>query len=141
MGRYLEIYIIHNIHSCFIGSLMRAINNKAFVGLRSCDNVQTETSIFAYMQAGQGFKYKELVCPAGLSSWSVQLVCPVGLSSWSVQLVCPAGLFSWSVQLIGLAGPSSWSVQLVYIQSCNVAILVYCQNLPKVAISCDNVQT
>ena len=32
------------------------------------------------MRTGQGFKYRELVRPAGPSSWSVQLVRPAGLS-------------------------------------------------------------
>ena len=34
-------------------------------------------------RTGQGFKWKELVCPAALSSWSVQLARPAGPSSWS----------------------------------------------------------
>ena len=34
----------------------------AFVGLGSCDNIKTERSIFEY-----GFKYRELVLPAGLA--------------------------------------------------------------------------
>ena len=45
---------------------------------------------YSNMQTDQGFKYKELVHPAGLSSLSVQLVRPAGPSSWSVQLVCLA---------------------------------------------------
>ena len=40
--------------------------NKAFVGLRSCDNVKKGHS--SNMWTGQGFKYRELVRPAGLSS-------------------------------------------------------------------------
>ena len=43
------------------------------------------------MQTGQGFKYKEMDCPAGPSSGSVLLVRPAYRSSWSVQLVHPAG--------------------------------------------------
>ena len=46
------------------------------------------------MQSSQGFKWKELVRPAGLSSWSVQLVHQAGPSSWFFQLGCPAGLSS-----------------------------------------------
>ena len=63
--------------------------NKALVGIGSCDNVQTETSIFN-MQTGQGFKYKELVRPAGLSSWSVQLVRPAGTmwQCYNVAIIC-----------------------------------------------------
>ena len=36
------------------------LENKAFVGLRSCDNVQTETSIFKYAN------WSSMVLPAGL---------------------------------------------------------------------------
>ena len=36
------------------------------------------------MGTGQGFKYRELVCPANQSSWSAQLVNPAGPFSWSV---------------------------------------------------------
>ena len=46
------------------------------------------------IQTGQGFKYRELVHPAGLSSWSIQLVNLAGLSSWFIQPVRPAGLSS-----------------------------------------------
>ena len=79
-----------------------------------------------------GFKWKELVRPYGLSSWSVQLVRP----ALSIQLVHPAGPSSWSVQLVCPAGPSRWSVQLgcpaglfsrpAMLQSCNVAMLQCC---------------
>ena len=41
--------------------------NKAFVGLGSCDNVQTERSIFEYVNWPKLLK-KELVCLAGPSS-------------------------------------------------------------------------
>ena len=51
----------------------------------------------SHMQTGQGFKYRELICQAGPSSWSTQLVRPAGLSSWSIQLVLPAGVSSWFV--------------------------------------------
>ena len=71
------------------------IKNKAFVGLRSCDNVQTERSIFEY------------------ANWQRLQVKRTGLSSWFVQLVRPADPFSWSVQLVRSAGPSRWYVQLV----------------------------
>ena len=66
--------------------------NKAFVGLRSCNYVQTERSIFKYAN------WPRLqVKRTGPSSWSVQLVRPAGPSSWSVQLVCLEDPFSWSV--------------------------------------------
>ena len=62
------------------------LKNKAFVGLGSRDNVQTEMPIFKYANC-QGFKYKELVRPAGLSIWFVQLVHQAGPSGWSVYKV------------------------------------------------------
>ena len=65
---------------------IRFLNNKAFVGLGSRDNVQTEMSIFKYANC-QGFKYKELIRPAGLPIWFVQLVHQAGPSSWSVYKV------------------------------------------------------
>ena len=74
--------------------------NKAFVGLGSCDNVQTERKIFEYANWP-----RPQIKRAGPSSW-----CP---SSWSLQLVCPAGSSSWFVQLVRPAGSSSWFVQLV----------------------------
>ena len=55
------------------------ISNKAFVGLKSCDNVQTETKIFEY------------------ANWPRLQIKRTGPSSWSVQLVHPAGPISWSV--------------------------------------------
>ena len=72
--------------------------NKAFVGLGSCDNVQTERKIFEYAnwprlyikRTGPSSWFYQLVRPNSPSSWSVQLVRPAGPSSWSVQLVCPA---------------------------------------------------
>ena len=66
--------------------------NKAFVGLGSCDNVQTERKIFEY------------------ANWPRLQIKRAGPSSWSVQLVCAAVLSSWSVQLVCLAVPSSWSI-------------------------------
>ena len=63
--------------------------NKAFVGLGSCDNVQTERKIFEYANWPR-LQIKR----TGPSSWSVQLVRPAGPSSWSIQLVCPAALSS-----------------------------------------------
>merc|ERR1719317_1521788 len=50
--------------------------NKAFVGLGSCDNVQTERIIFEYANWPR-LQLKR----TGQSSWSVQLVCPAGPSS------------------------------------------------------------
>ena len=46
---------------------------------------------FSNMQTGQGFKYTELVRPAGTSNWYVQLGRPSGPTFWSVQLVRQAG--------------------------------------------------
>ena len=46
--------------------------NKAFVGLRSCDKVQTESQSLN-MPTGQSFKNRELVRLADLSSWSVKV--------------------------------------------------------------------
>ena len=60
------------------------------------------------MRTGQGFKYRELVHPAGPSSWSIQLVRSAGRSSCPVQLVCLADPFSSSVQLINLADLCFW---------------------------------
>jgi len=69
-------------------NIITGINlNKAFVGLGSCDNVQTETSIFEYAN-WPSLQIKR----TGPYSWSVQLIFPAGLSSWSIQLVCPTGL-------------------------------------------------
>ena len=65
--------------------------NKAFIGLGSCDNVQTERSIFEYANWSRLY-----IKRTGLSSWSVQLVRLAGPSSWSVKLVRPAGTSSWS---------------------------------------------
>ena len=42
--------------------------NKAFVGLGGCDNVQTERKIFEYAN------WPNKIKRTGLSSWSVQLV-------------------------------------------------------------------
>ena len=70
------------------------LQNKGIVRLGSCNNVQTERSIFEYAKASN----KE--------NWSVQLVHSAGPFSWSVQLVRPAGLSSWSVQLVRPAGPT-----------------------------------
>ena len=78
--------------------------NKAFVGLRSCDNVQTERKIFKYANWPR-LQIKR----TGLSSWSVQLVRPAGPSSWSVKLVRLAGHLSCYLKLILLAGSFSWS--------------------------------
>ena len=47
--------------------------NKAFVGLGSCDNVQTKRSIFKYANWLR-LKYRELVHPAGLSNSPVKLI-------------------------------------------------------------------
>ena len=56
--------------------------NKAFVGLGSCDNVQTKRSFFKYAKWPRlQIKRTGLVSPADLSSWSIQLVHPAGLSS------------------------------------------------------------
>ena len=71
--------------------------NKAFVGLGSCDNVQTERKIFEY------------------ASWPRLQIKRTGPSSLCVQLVCPAGIFSWSVQLVRSAGPPSWSDQQTHL--------------------------
>ena len=68
------------------------------------------------MQTGQGFKYKELVRPAGPSSWFVHLVCPAGPFSWSVQLVRPAGPSSWSVQLVRPAGLTSRPIYTLHLK-------------------------
>ena len=46
--------------------------NKAFIGLGSCDNIQTERSIFEY------------------ANWPRLEVKRTGPSSWSFQLICPA---------------------------------------------------
>merc|ERR1712013_534791 len=78
-----------------------------FVGLGSCDNVQTETLIFKYANC-PNLKIER----TGPSSWSVQLVCSAGPSSRSIHLVCPAGPSSWAVQLVCPAGLSSRSIQL-----------------------------
>ena len=48
------------------------ITKQGFVGLSSCDYVQTETSIFEY------------------ANWSVQLVHTAGLLSWSIQPFSPS---------------------------------------------------
>ena len=64
---------------------LQKIENKAFVGLGSCDNVQTERSIFEY------------------ANWPRLQVKRTGPSSWFVQLVRPADPSSWSVQLVWLA--------------------------------------
>ena len=69
---------------------VKKIKNKAFVRLGSCDNIQTERSIFEY------------------ANWPRLQVKRTGPSSWSVQLVRPPGLSSWSIQLVHLAGLSSW---------------------------------
>ena len=61
--------------------------NKAFVGLRNCDNVKTERSIFEY------------------AKWPRLQIKRSGPSSWSVHLVCQAGPSSWSIQLVRLADP------------------------------------
>ena len=85
---------------------------KAFVGLGSCDNVQTERKIFKYANWPR-LQIKKLVCPAGPSSWSVQLV-------------RPAGPYSWFIQLIHIAEPSSWFVLQVLQIAC-VVNCMYCK--------------
>ena len=87
------------------------------------------------MQTGQGFKYKELVRPAGPSGWSVRLVRPAGTSGWYIRLVRSAGMSGWHVRLVRLAGSSGWYIQLVCIQ-----VGLNLLKSPKVAISCYNVQ-
>ena len=59
--------------------------NKAFVGLRSCDNKNWKVNLRRCELAKASSKEN------GLSSWFVQLVRPAGPSSRSVQQVCPAG--------------------------------------------------
>ena len=63
--------------------------NNTFIRLGSCDNIQTERSIFEDI------------------NWPMLQVLRTDPSSLSVQLVCPAGSSSWSVQLVRSAGPSS----------------------------------
>merc|ERR1712081_165439 len=93
-----------------------SLKNKAFVGLGSCDNVQTERKIFEYAN-WPWLQIKR----TGLSIWSIQLVRLAGPSSWSVQLVRPAGPSSWSVQLVRPAGLSSCpSVPVHVLQSAHV---------------------
>merc|ERR1712081_136047 len=87
--------------------------NKAFVGLGSCDNVQTERIIFEYANWPR-IQIKR----TGLSSWSIQLVRPAGTSSWSVQLVRPAGPSSWFVQLVRPAGPNSRPIYTLHLTHC-----------------------
>ena len=73
------------------------VKNKAFVGLGSCDNLQTKRSIFEYANWPR-LQIKR----TGPSSWSVQLVCLASLSSGSVQLVRPAGLTSRPIYTLHL---------------------------------------
>ena len=54
--------------------------NKAFAGLGSCDNAQTERSIFEYAN----WPWLQIKRTAGPSSWSVQVVRQAGPYSWSV---------------------------------------------------------
>ena len=84
--------------------------NKAFVGLGSCDNEQTERKIFEYANLPR-LQIKR----TGPSSWSVQLVCSPGLLSWSIQLVRPASLSSWSVQLVHPTGLTSRPIYTFYL--------------------------
>ena len=114
--------------------------NKDFVGLRSCNNAQTERLIFKYANwprlqikwTGPSRWSIQLVRPAGRSSRSLQLVHPAGQSSWSVQLVSPASQSSWWVQLVSPAGLSSRPAKLqccngAKLQSCKVAKLKCCK--------------
>merc|ERR1712121_510240 len=90
--------------------MAHTVKNKAFVGLGSCDNVQTERDIFEYANWPR-LQIKR----TGLSSCSIQLVRPAGPSSWSVQLVRPAGPSSWSVQLVHPAGPTSRPIYTLHL--------------------------
>merc|ERR1712013_237358 len=94
-----------------------------FVGLGSCDNVQTETLIFKYANC-PNLKIER----TGPSSWSVQLVCSAGPSSRSIHLVCPAGPSSWSVQPVHSAGQTS---KLHVLQSAHVAKSRCCKGQKK----------
>ena len=80
--------------------------SKVFIRLRSCNNFQTERSIFEY-----GNWPRLQIKKTGPSSSSVQLVRPARLSSWYVQLVCLADLQCCNVAKL---------------QRCNVAMLQSC---------------
>ena len=95
--------------------------NKAFVGLGSCDNVQTKRKIFEYANWPR-LKIKR----TGPSSCSVQLVRSAGPSSWSVQLIRSACLSSWSVKLVWLADLFSWSVKLIHLAELSCLLCANC---------------
>ena len=89
---------------------LKGYKNKVFVGLGSCDDVQTSN-----MRTHQVFKYRELAHPAVLSSrpiWPIRLAYS---SSWFVLLVLCLLLQSCNFAML-----QSWKVAMF--QSCKIKL-------------------
>ena len=96
--------------------------NKAFVGLGSCDNVQTESSIFLYVN---------------WSSWSVQQTHLADPSSWSIQQICLAGTLHIALCKNNMQSAHVTNASLAKCMCCNVHVL---QNTQVVKCRCFKVQ-